>query len=65
MKYSVAAMVFLFGCAPRARFAEEDRRAFVKDVTRAAAACARRGAPPTCPEADRLAAAYYSRLERP
>lgn len=61
MKYSVAALVLLFGCAPRARFAEEERRAFVKDVTRAVTACARHGAPPTCPEANQLAAAYYRR----
>ena len=60
MKYSVTALVFLFGCAPRARFAEEERRTFVKDVTRAVTACAHHGAPATCPEADRLAAAYYS-----
>ncbi len=61
MKYSVTALVFLFGCAPRARFAEEERRTFVKGVTQAVAVCARHDAPPTCPEADRLAAAYYSR----
>ncbi len=64
MKHSVAAALFLLGCAPRARSAEESRRSFVRDVSAAVAECARRGAPPTCPAADRLAEAYYSRMEQ-
>ena len=64
MKYSVAVAFTLLGCAPRARSAEESRRSFVRDVSAAVAECARRGAPATCPEADRLAAAYYARTER-
>jgi hypothetical protein len=64
MKYPVAAALFLLGCVPRARSAEEARRSFVRDVTAAVAECAKRGAPATCPEADRLAEAYYAREER-
>ncbi len=61
VKHPVLLAVLLVGCAPRARFVEEERLVFVKNVTRAVTACAHHGTPATCPEADRLAAAYYSK----
>lgn len=64
MMYSVIAALFLLGCAPRARSVEHGR-SFVRDVSAAVTECAKRGGPMTCPEADRLAAAYFSHREHP